>query len=160
MRLSLAALVFSFGLLFAAAPAALADSSQPLVIVKIKHVGDSNRAIPVFFIARDPSAADLVKNAVLEHRTFELGGNQFEEVRSFWVNEVRDSQSGPLLCGDVLPHGSFEIAGRAKDGSLGFDFILPPAASAEHLRRFEQFLEERQIDRELATNLKAMLAAL
>jgi len=91
---------------------------------------------------------------------YKLGGDQFEAVRTFWVNEVRESMNGPLLCGDVLEHGSFEIAGRAKDGSLGFDFILPPGPSAEHLRRFAKFLEEQQIDRELAANLKAMLASL
>jgi hypothetical protein len=151
--------VGSFGL----APVALASSGngdRQMVILKIKHVGEENKPIPVLFLARDLPAANLVKNAVLEHRVYSLGPEQFEAVQLFWAGEARDRECGPLLCGDVLAHGSFEIAARSGDGALGFDYILPPGSSQENLRKFEKFLEERKIDSALTTNLKAVLASL
>jgi len=143
-----------------AAPASSGSGDRQMVILKIKDVGEENKPIPVLFLTRDSRSANLVKNAVLDHRVYSLGPEQFEAVQLFWAGEARDHESGPLLCGDVLAHGSFEIAVRSGDGALGFDYILPPGSSAENLRRFEKFLEERKIDGELTTNLKAVLASL
>ncbi len=70
-------------------------------------------------------------------------------------------KTGPLPCGELSEHGSFEIIERAMSGVRGFDYVLPSQPSAEHPSgRFERFVEDRKINAGLAADLKAMLADL